>query len=111
MPKDHPEQPATPATPAVPATPARKLTPDDQWGQINYPSFMGAVLSHVKQIDAALNNVGATADNVHCTLNDVPITYTITENKVWVTIKVGEDASGNPQVEIYIPYMWLEGAA
>jgi len=88
---------------------AEALSPQDQWSQINYPSFMKATINQVQKIENQLSNISCIADKISFSLNNVPITYSVTANKQWVTINIGTDAGGKPQVTVYIPYQWLYG--
>lgn len=85
------------------------MTAEEQWTQINYPSFMAAAIAEVKTVEQALDSVSATGTNITANVNDVPIVYNVTENRVWVTIQIGLNDNGSPQVELYIPYVWVMG--
>lgn len=86
------------------------LTPEDQWAQINYPSFMGATLAKVKEIRDSMQGEQAYADWVTTYLNDVPITFSDGETPSnFITINIGTEHDGTPQVALVIPLVWVEG--
>lgn len=86
------------------------LSPEDQWAQINYPSFLSAALAKVKAIRDSMESGPAYADEVMTYLNDVPITFSDGENAdSWITVNIGTEHDGTPQVSLKIPLVWVEG--
>jgi hypothetical protein len=86
------------------------LTPEEQWAQINYPSFMGAALAKVKEIRDSMINESAYADWVTAYLNDVPIKFNDGEAPSdWINVNIGVEHDGMPQVSLKIPLCWVEG--
>jgi hypothetical protein len=90
------------------------MTEAEQWAQINYPSFFGAIGDKITAAKAAMAAVPVTpdADNdyiawLQTNVNEVPI-YWHEPNSNDCVIRVGvRDSDGKPMYEITVPTMWL----
>lgn len=89
------------------------LTEEQQWNEINYPSFFGAIGDKITAAKQAMAAVPVTpdADNdaiawLQTNVNNVPI-YWHEPNGNDCVIRVGERDDGHPMYEFTIPTMWL----
>lgn len=90
------------------------LTEEQQWEQINYPSFFGAIGDKIEAAKAAMAAVPVVQDAdggaiawLQTNVNNVPI-YWHEPNGNDCVIRVGERAGdGRPMYEFTIPTMWL----
>jgi hypothetical protein len=84
-------------------------TEDQQWQEINYPSFFGAIGDRVTAAKMAMDAIpvepGDSTDWLETNVNQVPIWWRNEGQDCF--LRVGMKANGEPFYEIKIPYQWL----
>jgi len=81
------------------------LTQDEQWAQINYPSFDQAMYDKIVAVQAAMLTVDAHAPTVSSQLNNVPFDFTEVGEDIHIVVGVKSD--GEPFYDLLIPTQWL----
>lgn len=84
------------------------MTTDEQWAQINYPTFFGAAMKKIQAARVAMANAEVTASKCNTHLNGVPIGWNESGDKVHVAIGESGLADLSSLVDITIPIKWLE---
>jgi hypothetical protein len=90
------------------------MTEAEQWDQINYPSFFGAICEKIVAAKHAMSAIPATTyagDGgmtwLETNVNNVPIRWRDVDGD-YVAIRVGErDTDHQPICEFTIPTQWL----
>ena len=84
------------------------MNEQEQYDQINYPSFFGAVGDKITAAKTAMDAIPAEPDNqgwLETNVNNVPVLWHYEGSDC--RVRVGRKASGDPFYEILIPYQWL----
>jgi hypothetical protein len=82
------------------------MTPEEQWALINVSTFDQAVFTKIKSVRTAMANAEIEADEIRTNVQGVPLKFS--EEGEFLSISVGTDSSGKPQVPMKIPSVWLE---
>jgi hypothetical protein len=89
------------------------MTEQEQWQEINYPSFFGAIGDKIEAAIAAMTAVPAAVVNeegyapwLGTNVNNVPIHWRIIDTD-HCEIKVGVKDDGSPIEHFTIPTQWL----
>jgi hypothetical protein len=87
------------------------LTEEQQWTEINYPAFLGAIGNRIASARTAMQAIpvepGEADDWLETNVNQVPIWWR--EQGDDCIVRVGVRANGEPFYLFTVPLQWLIG--